>query len=35
MSHGQNIDYYIKKYVNKYQENFEYPLYEWYVEKGW
>ncbi|CAB4406305.1 unnamed protein product [Rhizophagus irregularis] len=33
MSHGQNIDYYIKKYVNKYQENFEYPLYEWYVEK--
>ncbi|GES90802.1 nuclear pore complex protein Nup133 [Rhizophagus clarus] len=33
MYNGQNINHFIKKYVNKYQENFEYPLYEWYVEK--
>ncbi|RIA91812.1 Non-repetitive/WGA-negative nucleoporin C-terminal-domain-containing protein [Glomus cerebriforme] len=33
MYYGQNTNYYIKKYVNKYQENFEYPLYEWYIEK--
>ncbi|CAI2174432.1 15106_t:CDS:10 [Funneliformis geosporum] len=33
MYHGQGINKYIKKYIIKYQEKFEYPLYEWYIER--
>ncbi|CAG8481784.1 6897_t:CDS:10 [Funneliformis mosseae] len=33
MYHGQGTNKYIKKYIIKYQEKFEYPLYEWYIEK--